>query len=119
MASGDGVGCTGRDVRHVRHPQPIGRVGEEPPLHQIDRFFRLRIALRRHHVLAQRGASDAVPAHQASHALATYADAAVRPDRANATICRLNSGVYRTVLSAIVNSSCYNGEVSTKPGQLQ
>ena len=40
-------------------------------------------------------------------------DAAVRPDRANATICRLNSGVYRTVLSAIVNSSCYNGEVST------
>jgi hypothetical protein len=46
-------------------------------------------------------------------------DAAVRPDRANATICRLNSGVYRTVLSAIVNSSCYNGEVSAKPGQLQ
>src|SRR5690606_17136304 len=45
-------------------------------------------------------------------------DAAVRPDRASATICRLNSGVYRTVLSAIVNSSCYNGEVSTKAGQL-
>ncbi|MBM4230905.1 MAG: hypothetical protein FJ184_09175 [Gammaproteobacteria bacterium] len=42
-----------------------------------------------------------------------------RPDRASATICRLNSAVYRTVLSAIVNSSCYNGEVSTKPGQLQ
>jgi hypothetical protein len=46
-------------------------------------------------------------------------EAGVRPDRANATICCLNSGVYRTVLSAIVNSSCYNGEVSTKPGQLQ
>jgi hypothetical protein len=45
-------------------------------------------------------------------------EAAVRPDRAKATICRLNSGVYRTVLSAIVNSSCYNGEVSTEPGQL-
>ena len=45
-------------------------------------------------------------------------DAAVRPERANATICRLNYGIYRTVLSTIVNSSCYNGEVSTKPGQL-
>ena len=46
------------------------------------------------------------------------ATAGVRPDRANPTICSLNSGVYRTVLSAIVNSSFSNGEVSTKPGQL-
>ncbi len=46
-------------------------------------------------------------------------DAAVRPDRANATICPLNFGVYRTVLSAIVTSICYNGEVSTRPDQLQ
>jgi hypothetical protein len=45
-------------------------------------------------------------------------EAAVRPDRAKATICRLNSGVYRIDLSAIVNSSISNGEVSTKPGQL-
>jgi hypothetical protein len=30
----------------------------------------------------------------------------------------LNSGVYRVVLSAIVNSSKSNDEVSTKPGQL-
>jgi hypothetical protein len=46
-------------------------------------------------------------------------DAGLRPELANATICRLNSGVYRVDLSAIVNSSYSNGEVSTKPGQLQ
>src|SRR5690606_2837461 len=32
---------------------------------------------------------------------------------------RLNSGAYRTVLSAMVNSSKSNDEVPTKPGQLQ
>src|SRR5690606_22636000 len=46
-------------------------------------------------------------------------DAGVRPVPTNATICRLNSGAYRTVLSAMVNSSKSNDEVSTKPGQLQ
>src|SRR5690606_27219733 len=45
-------------------------------------------------------------------------DAGVRPVPTNATICRLNSGAYRTVLSAMVNSSKSNDEVSTKPGQL-
>jgi hypothetical protein len=35
------------------------------------------------------------------------------------TICRLNSGVYLTLLSAISNTSKANIGVSTKPGQLQ
>jgi hypothetical protein len=43
----------------------------------------------------------------------------VRPVRASSTICRLNSGVYRTELSAIVNASKTNLGVSTKPGQVQ
>ena len=46
-------------------------------------------------------------------------EAALRPLRAGATNCRLNSGVYGTVLSAIVSASIYYGEVSTKAGQLQ
>src|SRR6266404_596051 len=46
-------------------------------------------------------------------------DAAVLPPRTKSTICRLNSGVYRTVLLAISNTSIANHEVSTKPGQLQ
>jgi hypothetical protein len=46
-------------------------------------------------------------------------DAGVRPVRASSTICRLNSGVYRTDLSAIVNASKTNLGVSTKPGQVQ
>ena len=37
----------------------------------------------------------------------------------NATNCRLNSGVNRVVLSAMVNSSKSNVQVSTEPGQLQ
>src|SRR5208283_2561787 len=45
-------------------------------------------------------------------------DAAVRPDLSRPTICRLNSGVYRTVRFAI-NTSVPYVEVSTKPGQLQ
>src|SRR5690606_13660548 len=255
-----------RDIGHVRHPQLVGRVGEEPALHQIDGLGRLRIALRGHHVLAQRGAPQAVLAHQPGHALAADvnavivrqlgvdargpvglpraavdradrarqfqipplplahrafqpgvkpapghakqsahdldrmgglirlhepeerfegpfsvanqaaafermsrssfsrrfsrrrrcsssrsalvsppsplpasrwacltqspivqaegpnsldSDAGVRPVPTNATICRLNSGAYRTVLSAMVNSSKSNDEVPTKPGQLQ
>src|SRR3984957_15667537 len=46
-------------------------------------------------------------------------DPAVLPPRTRSTICRLNSGVYRTVLLAISNTSISNHEVSTKPGQLQ
>src|SRR5579871_2134741 len=46
-------------------------------------------------------------------------DAGVRPERTRSTICRLNSGVYRTDLSAIVDSSKTNHEVSTKAGQVQ
>lgn len=45
-------------------------------------------------------------------------DAGVHPVRASSTICRLNSGVYRTDLSAIVNASKTNLGVSTKPGQV-
>jgi len=40
------------------------------------------------------------------------------PDRASATLCRLSSDVYRTVLSVIVNFYFDKGEVSTIPGQL-
>jgi hypothetical protein len=46
-------------------------------------------------------------------------DAGVRPERTKSTICRLNSGVYRTALFAIVDASKTNHEVSTKPGQVQ
>ena len=46
-------------------------------------------------------------------------DAGVLPLRTKSTICRLNSGVYRTLLSAISNTSKSNIEVSTKTGQLQ
>jgi hypothetical protein len=45
-------------------------------------------------------------------------DAGVRPERTKSTICRLNSGVYRTALLAIVNSFNQNIEVSTKAGQV-
>lgn len=45
-------------------------------------------------------------------------EAGVRPARTRSTICRLNSGVYRIALSAIVNSSVPNVEVSTETGQL-
>ena len=45
--------------------------------------------------------------------------AGLRPLRTKSTICRLNSGVYRTLFSAIVNTSISYVEVSTKPGQLQ
>src|SRR5450631_1237385 len=45
-------------------------------------------------------------------------DAGLRPLRAKSTICRLNSGVYLTLLVAISNTSISNHEVSTKPGQL-
>jgi hypothetical protein len=44
--------------------------------------------------------------------------AAVRPARKSSTICRLNSGAYRTVRFAI-NTSVPYVEVSTKAGQLQ
>src|SRR5439155_24842755 len=44
--------------------------------------------------------------------------AGVRPLRTISTICRLNSGVYRTVFSAIVNPSKPYVEVSTQAGQL-
>ncbi|PYS56747.1 MAG: aspartate/glutamate racemase family protein [Acidobacteria bacterium] len=44
--------------------------------------------------------------------------AGVRPPRTRSTICRLNSGVYRTVFSAIVNPSKPYVEVSTQAGQL-
>jgi len=40
------------------------------------------------------------------------------PDRASATLCRLSSDVYRTVLSVIVNFYFDKGEVSTIPDQL-
>src|SRR5580700_7817816 len=45
-------------------------------------------------------------------------DAALRPDLTRSTICRLNSGVYRTDRFAI-NTSVPYVEVSTKAGQLQ
>ena len=45
-------------------------------------------------------------------------DAGVRPERTRSTICRLNSGVYRTALLAIVNSFNPIIEVSTEPGQV-
>src|SRR5207244_2401561 len=44
--------------------------------------------------------------------------AGVRPPRTRSTIWRLNSGVYRTVFSAIVNPSKPYVEVSTQAGQL-
>src|SRR5580658_2489560 len=46
-------------------------------------------------------------------------DAALRPERTKSTICRLNSGVYRIVLTAMKNTSESNVEVSTKAGQVQ
>jgi hypothetical protein len=46
-------------------------------------------------------------------------DAGVRPERTRSTICRLNSGVYRTALLAIVNSFNPIIEVSTETGQVQ
>src|SRR5690606_33039782 len=44
---------------------------------KIDWFCRLRVALRGHHILAQRGAPDAVLAHQAGHTLAADPDAMI------------------------------------------
>ena len=61
----------------IRHPQPIGRLGKEPALHQIHGLWRLPDRSGGHHVLAQRGASEAVLAHQAGHTLATHADAMI------------------------------------------
>jgi hypothetical protein len=46
-------------------------------------------------------------------------DAGLRPLRTKSTICRLNSGVYLTLLVAISNTSKANHEVSTETGQLQ
>lgn len=46
-------------------------------------------------------------------------DAGARPQRASSTISRLNSGVSRTDLSAIVNASKTNLGVYTNPGQVQ
>jgi transposase-like protein len=46
-------------------------------------------------------------------------NAGLRPLRTKSTICRLNSGVYRTPFSAISNTSIANIGVSTKTGQLQ
>lgn len=46
-------------------------------------------------------------------------EAGVCPVRTRSTICRLNSGVYRTDFSATVNSSKTNVGVSTKAAQVQ
>jgi hypothetical protein len=62
---------------------------------------------------------DQFPIVQADGPYSFPSDAGVRPLRTKLTICRLNSGVYRVVLLAILNTSKSNDEVSTKPGQVQ
>src|SRR5712671_649385 len=62
------------DIPHIRHPQPIGPIAVELPLHQIHLVPRSRIAQRRHHVAPQRRAPKTCRSHQPGDALAAHPD---------------------------------------------
>ena len=63
-----------RNVRDVRHPQSIGPIGVELPIHKIDGPRSLRIRLCRDDVTAKRCAAQACRTHQTRDSLACDAN---------------------------------------------
>ena len=65
----------GRDVGKVAHPQPIGPVSGEPPVHPVQRTRRGFVANRCLHTPSSAHSFETQPVHQSRHSVAADLEA--------------------------------------------